>query len=82
MEIVLKLEQDEMWVAEKGEVDDLNELMYKIAKPIEGKGNGKGKEGKGVRRSVIEARTSVFGGGEMIAEKDFGALEKLEGRGA
>ncbi|KAL8728681.1 MAG: hypothetical protein Q9166_005245 [cf. Caloplaca sp. 2 TL-2023] len=36
VEIVLNLEQRETWMSEKGEIEDLNELMYKIAKPVVG----------------------------------------------
>lgn len=42
------MEEKETYVSEKGEIDDLNELMYKIAKPIM-------KGGK--RQSVIMAKT-------------------------
>ncbi|KAL8720938.1 MAG: hypothetical protein Q9225_002265 [Loekoesia sp. 1 TL-2023] len=47
VEIVLSLERKETYVSKKGEVDDLNELMYKIAKPIETGGK---------RRSVFVAK--------------------------
>ncbi|KAL8932727.1 MAG: hypothetical protein Q9211_006155 [Gyalolechia sp. 1 TL-2023] len=48
IEIVLGLEKEEAFVSQKGEIDDLNELMYKIAKPVGGGGN---------RRSVMMATT-------------------------
>ncbi|KAL8955558.1 MAG: hypothetical protein Q9183_006599 [Haloplaca sp. 2 TL-2023] len=59
VEIVLRLEQNDTFVSEKGEMEDLNELMYKIAKPVgkEGGTGGEGKGGRGKRRSVIPVRT-------------------------
>ncbi|KAL9595430.1 MAG: hypothetical protein Q9219_006447 [cf. Caloplaca sp. 3 TL-2023] len=50
VEIVLGLEQQETYVSNKGEIDDLNELMYKIAKPVVAGGR---------RQSVIVAKTDV-----------------------
>lgn len=51
IEIVLKLEQEKIFATEKEEIGDLNDLMYKIAKPIAGTGDK--------RRSVIQARTRL-----------------------
>lgn len=48
VEIVLQMEEKETLVSDKGEIDDLNELMYKIAKPIVTGGK---------RHSVIVAKT-------------------------
>ncbi|KAL8696530.1 MAG: hypothetical protein Q9201_007615 [Fulgogasparrea decipioides] len=48
VEIVLQLEQKDTYMSEKEEIADLNELMYKIAKPCV---NG------GRRQSVIAAKT-------------------------
>ncbi len=49
VEIVLQMEEKEALVSDKGEIDDLNELMYKIAKPVVTAG--------GRRHSVIVAKT-------------------------
>ncbi|KAL8837440.1 MAG: hypothetical protein Q9170_002525 [Blastenia crenularia] len=54
IEIVLQMEHKETFASHKEEVDDLNELMYKIAKPV-------GAEG-GKKRKVVTARMSVCGG--------------------
>ncbi|KAL8687992.1 MAG: hypothetical protein Q9218_005986 [Villophora microphyllina] len=79
VEIVLKLEQREMYEGEKEEIEDLNELMGKIMRPVAGRGEEKREK----RRTVIEARTSVVRGtaGYMdgVAGQDFGALEKNDG---
>lgn len=48
VEIILRMEEKDIYLSERGEIDDLNELMYSIAKPVV-------TEGK--RRSVIMART-------------------------
>ncbi|KAI4259005.1 MAG: hypothetical protein L6R42_004805, partial [Xanthoria sp. 1 TBL-2021] len=50
VEIVLNLEQRETYLSGREEIEDLNELMYKIAKPV-------GRDDGGKRRSVI----TVFG---------------------
>ncbi|KAI4283462.1 MAG: hypothetical protein L6R38_002145 [Xanthoria sp. 2 TBL-2021] len=50
VEIVLNLEQRECYLSRGEEIEDLNELMYKIAKPV-------GRDDGGKRRSVI----TVFG---------------------
>ncbi|KAL8886239.1 MAG: hypothetical protein Q9192_006519 [Flavoplaca navasiana] len=47
VEIVLNLEQKDVWEKGKGEIEDLNELMGRIAKPVGGGSGGK-------RRSVIQ----------------------------
>ena len=56
---MLRLEQNDTFVSEKGEMEDLNELMYKIAKPVGREANtgAEQKGGKGKRRSVIPVRT-------------------------
>ncbi|KAL8861826.1 MAG: hypothetical protein Q9178_001695 [Gyalolechia marmorata] len=51
LEIVLNFEAKETYLSEKGEIKDLNDLMYKIAKPVTGEG--------GKRKSVITARTRL-----------------------
>ncbi|KAL8645840.1 MAG: hypothetical protein Q9210_006486 [Variospora velana] len=48
VEIILRMEEKEMYMSEKGEIDNLNELMYSIAKPV---------VTGGMRRSVIMATT-------------------------
>ncbi|KAL8750616.1 MAG: hypothetical protein Q9184_006366 [Pyrenodesmia sp. 2 TL-2023] len=48
VEIVLQMEEKEALVSDQGEIDDLNELMYKIAKPVVTGGR---------RHSVITAKT-------------------------
>ncbi|KAL8956544.1 MAG: hypothetical protein Q9193_005961 [Seirophora villosa] len=48
VEIILRMEEKDIYLSERGEIDDLNELMYSIAKPVV-------TEGK--RRSVIMAKT-------------------------
>ncbi|KAL8835568.1 MAG: hypothetical protein Q9176_006845 [Flavoplaca citrina] len=47
VEIVLNLEQKDVWEKGKGEIEDLNELMGRIARPVGGGSVGK-------RRSVIQ----------------------------
>lgn len=47
------MEEQETHVSEKGEISDMNELMYKIAKPIT--------TGGGKRQSVIMTRTVPAG---------------------
>ncbi|KAL8934747.1 MAG: hypothetical protein Q9216_005751 [Gyalolechia sp. 2 TL-2023] len=54
VEIVLGLEKKDAFVSRRGEIDDLNELMYKIAKPVGGKDGGD-------RRSVVVATTRPGG---------------------
>lgn len=48
VEIILRMEEKEIYMLEKKEIDDLNELMYSIAKPVMRGGK---------RRSVIMATT-------------------------
>lgn len=48
VEIILKMEEEEIHMAEKGEMHNLNELMYSIAKPVVTGGK---------RVSVITAKT-------------------------
>ena len=51
LEIVLDFEAKETYLSEKGEIEGLNDLMYKIAKPVAGEG--------GKRKSVITAKTRL-----------------------
>ncbi|KAL8784791.1 MAG: hypothetical protein Q9213_003771 [Squamulea squamosa] len=50
VEIVLNLEQKDTYLSEKGEIEDLNELMYTIAKPVVTGGK---------RQSIITAKTRL-----------------------
>ncbi|KAL8923859.1 MAG: hypothetical protein Q9172_002947 [Xanthocarpia lactea] len=67
LEIVLDFEAKETYLSEKGEIEGLNDLMYKIAKPVAGE------EGK--RKSVITARTRLsFHPGLLRIPADDGPL--------
>lgn len=53
IEIVLRLEKEHFCTEREEEIEDLNVLMGRIAKPVGGGGGGGGVGGRGSRRSVI-----------------------------